>query len=217
MLLLLWAEHGAAAPDAETGCTACVCGPRLLHVAAAAAAAHSAELIEEARRRMQVTAGGRRDTAIVLEGLLGEGTFGKVYKGERSDAWRVLCAMCCVLCAVHGVLCIVCCVLLGEGTFGKVYKGRWHGSYSDLAAGCGVCVLCGGCLVCCCDVERLAYQLRRPMRFRSSLRERAVHVQEPAWLLGCECTCFLPCDLSPSQAPGRALWWLLRRCCSPPP
>ncbi|WIA08255.1 hypothetical protein OEZ85_007699 [Tetradesmus obliquus] len=39
------------------------------------------ELIEEARRRMQVTVGGRRDTAIVLEGLLGEGTFGKVYKG----------------------------------------------------------------------------------------------------------------------------------------
>jgi len=40
-----------------------------------------AELIEEVRRRMQLAATGKRDTGIILEGLLGEGTFGKVYKG----------------------------------------------------------------------------------------------------------------------------------------
>lgn len=41
-----------------------------------------AELIEEARRRMQCTGSMRRETSIVLEGLLGEGTFGKVYRGS---------------------------------------------------------------------------------------------------------------------------------------
>lgn len=40
-----------------------------------------AELIEEVRRRMQGTV--RKDISIQLEGLLGEGTFGKVYKGTE--------------------------------------------------------------------------------------------------------------------------------------
>jgi hypothetical protein len=42
---------------------------------------------------MQGTAGGRKDTSIVLEGLLGEGTFGKVYKG----AW------CCAVMRYEGL------------------------------------------------------------------------------------------------------------------
>jgi hypothetical protein len=39
---------------------------------------------------MQGTAGGRKDTSIVLEGLLGEGTFGKVYKGMSHGAQGLL-------------------------------------------------------------------------------------------------------------------------------
>eukprot|EP00878_Enallax_costatus_P032464 GHUV01035677.1.p1 GENE.GHUV01035677.1~~GHUV01035677.1.p1 ORF type:complete len:438 (+),score=90.39 GHUV01035677.1:123-1436(+) len=40
------------------------------------------ELIEEARRRLQGCGSCRKDTNIVFEGLLGEGTFGKVYRGQ---------------------------------------------------------------------------------------------------------------------------------------
>jgi hypothetical protein len=54
---------------------------------------------------MQGTAGGRKDTSIVLEGLLGEGTFGKVYKGEL-HIWQT----------VPNVRC----------TFDKLYKGACH-------------------------------------------------------------------------------------------
>jgi len=39
-----------------------------------------AELIEQARRRMQATS-ATREASVVLESLLGEGTFGKVYSG----------------------------------------------------------------------------------------------------------------------------------------
>jgi hypothetical protein len=39
-----------------------------------------ADLIEQARRRMQETS-ATRESGIVLESLLGEGTFGKVYSG----------------------------------------------------------------------------------------------------------------------------------------
>eukprot|EP00879_Flechtneria_rotunda_P008456 GHRR01008858.1.p1 GENE.GHRR01008858.1~~GHRR01008858.1.p1 ORF type:complete len:979 (+),score=314.62 GHRR01008858.1:172-3108(+) len=39
-------------------------------------------LIEAARRKMQGTPSARRDAEIVLDGLLGEGTFGKVFRGH---------------------------------------------------------------------------------------------------------------------------------------
>jgi hypothetical protein len=42
----------------------------------------TAELIEQARRRMQETS-YTREASIVLESLLGEGTFGKVYSGVK--------------------------------------------------------------------------------------------------------------------------------------
>lgn len=46
------------------------------------AACCPAELIEQARRRMQETP-SVRESSIMLESLLGEGTFGKVYSGEH--------------------------------------------------------------------------------------------------------------------------------------
>jgi hypothetical protein len=42
----------------------------------------------------QYSSSGQQATSIVLEGLLGEGTFGKVYKGARAPAVRAAAVVC---------------------------------------------------------------------------------------------------------------------------
>jgi hypothetical protein len=45
---------------------------------------HKQQVFEDARKRLGATAGDlARSDALVLEAVLGEGTFGKVFKGER--------------------------------------------------------------------------------------------------------------------------------------
>jgi hypothetical protein len=48
---------------------------------------HKQQVFEDARKRLGATAGDlARSDALVLEAVLGEGTFGKVFKGEQDSA-----------------------------------------------------------------------------------------------------------------------------------
>jgi hypothetical protein len=52
---------------------------------------HKQQVFEDARKRLGTTAGDlARSDALVLEAVLGEGTFGKVFKGEQGSAKSVV-------------------------------------------------------------------------------------------------------------------------------
>jgi hypothetical protein len=58
---------------------------------------HKQQVFEDARKRLGATAGDlARSDALVLEAVLGEGTFGKVFKGEQSCMVANCCAGSCL-------------------------------------------------------------------------------------------------------------------------